>query len=85
MLNQGENTETDVKVTATVGEGADAITGEGVIETIAAGEAQSVSIPLDGTPPTGQAVPIKIEVELVPGEDESVGNNAADFSAIFTS
>jgi len=30
-------------------------------------------------------VPIKIEVELVPGEDESVGNNEADFSAIFTS
>ena len=85
VLNQGENTETDVKVTATVGEGADAIKGEGVIDTIAAGEAQTVSIPLDGTPATGQAVPIKIEVELVPGEDESVGNNEADFSAIFTS
>ena len=85
MLNQGENTETDVKVTATVGEGADAITGEAVIDTIAAGEAQTVTIPLDGTPPTGQAVPITVEVELVPGEDESVGNNKAEFSAIFTS
>ncbi|HYI81176.1 MAG TPA: hypothetical protein VEW67_09980 [Thermoleophilaceae bacterium] len=85
VLNQGENTETDVKVTATVGSGGDEITAEGVIETIAAGEAQTVSIPLDGTPPTGQAVPITIEVELVPGEDESVGNNAADFSVIFTS
>jgi hypothetical protein len=85
VLNQGENTETDVKVTATVGSGGDEIVGEGVIETIAAGEAQTVSIPLKGTPPTGQAVPIKIEVELVPGEDESVGNNEADFSAIFTS
>jgi hypothetical protein len=85
VLNQGENTETDVKVTATVGSGGDEITGEGVIETIAAGESQTVSIPLKGTPPTGQAVPITIEVELVPGEDESVGNNAADFSVIFTS
>ncbi len=85
VLNQGENTETDVKVTATVGSGGDEIKADGVIETIAAGEAQSVTIPLDGTPPTGQAVPIKIEVELVPGEDESVGNNAADFSVIFTS
>jgi hypothetical protein len=85
VLNQGENTETDVKVTATVGSGGDEITAEGVIDTIAAGESQTVSIPLKGTPPTGQAVPIKIEVELVPGEDESVGNNVADFSAIFTS
>lgn len=85
VLNQGENTETDVKVTATVGSGGDEITGEGVIETIAAGEAQTVSIPLEGTPPTGQAVPIAIDVELVPGEDESVGNNAAEFSVIFTS
>jgi hypothetical protein len=85
VLNQGENTETDVKVTATVGSGGDEITGEGVIETIAAGESQTVSIPLKGTPPTGQAVPIKIEVELVPGEDEAVGNNEADFSVIFTS
>lgn len=85
VLNQGENTETDVKVTATVGSGADEIVGEGVIDTIAAGEAQTVSIPLEGTPPTGQAVPIKIEVGLVPGEDESVGNNEAEFSVIFTS
>jgi hypothetical protein len=85
VLNQGENTETDVKVTATVGSGGDEIVGEGVVDTIAAGEAQTVSIPLDGTPPTGQAVPITIEIELVPGEDESVGNNEAEFSAIFTS
>jgi hypothetical protein len=85
VLNQGENTETDVTVTATVGSGGDAITGEGVIDTIAAGESQTVPIPLDETPPTGQAVPIKIEVELVPGEDESVGNNEAEFSVIFTS
>jgi hypothetical protein len=85
VVNQGENTETDVKVTATVGSGGDETTAEGVIETIAAGESQTVSIPLEGTPPTGQAVPITIEVELVPGEDESVGNNAGEFSVIFTS
>jgi hypothetical protein len=85
VLNQGENTETDVKVTATVGSGDDATTAEGVIETIAAGESQTVTIPLEEAPPTGQAVPIKIEVELVPGEDESVGNNEAEFSVIFTS
>jgi hypothetical protein len=85
ILNQGENTETDVKVIATVGSGGDETTAEGVIDTIAAGESKSVTIPLEGTPPTGQAVPITIEVELVPGEDESVGNNIGEFSVIFTS
>ncbi|HEX2070831.1 MAG TPA: hypothetical protein VHF90_04180 [Thermoleophilaceae bacterium] len=85
VLNQGENTETDVTVTATVGSGADEIVAEGVIDTIAAGESQTVTIPLEETPPTGQAVPITIEIELVPGEDEAVGNNIGEFSAIFTS
>jgi hypothetical protein len=85
VVNQGENTETDVKVTVTVGSGGDETTAEGVIETIAAGESQTASIPLEGTPPTGQAVPITVEVELVPGEDESVGNNLGEFSVIFTS
>jgi len=85
VLNQGENTETDVTVRVTAGSGGDAIELEGVIDEIAAGETQTVSIPLNEEPPTGQAVPIAVEIELVPGEDESVGNNAADFSVIFTS
>lgn len=85
VLNQGENTETDVTVTATVGSGGDEIVAEGVIDTIAAGEAQTVTIPLEEAPPTGQSVPITIDVELVPGEDESVGNNVGEFSVIFTS
>ena len=85
VLNQGENTETDVTVRVTVGNGADAIELEGVVDEIAAGETQTVSIPLNKEPPTGQAVPITGEIDLVPGEDESVGNNKAEFSVIFTS
>jgi hypothetical protein len=85
VLNQGENTETDVTVRVTVGEGGDAIELDGVIDEIAAGETQTVELPLNETPPTGQAVPISVEIELVPGEDESVGNNAGEFSVIFTS
>jgi hypothetical protein len=85
VVNQGENTETDVTVKVTVGSGGDEVTADGVIDTIAAGESQTVDVPLDETPPTGQAVPITVEVELVPGEDESVGNNQAEFSVIFTS
>jgi len=85
VVNQGQSTETDVTVTATVGGGGDEITAEGVIDTIAPGEAQTVSIPLGQAPPTGQAVPITIDIELVPTEDESVGNNTGQFSVIFTS
>ncbi|HEX2161923.1 MAG TPA: hypothetical protein VHF88_08900 [Thermoleophilaceae bacterium] len=85
VINQGENTETDVTVTATVGSGADEIVAEGVIDTIAAGESQVVTIRLEETPPTGQAVPITIEIELVPGEDADIGNNSGEFSVIFTS
>jgi hypothetical protein len=82
--NQGDSTETDVTVRATVGEGGDAIEAEGVIDTIAAGETKSVSIPLDERPPTGQNVQIRVEVEPVPGE-EKTDNNAQTYSVIFTS
>jgi hypothetical protein len=85
VMNQGENTETDVTVRVTVGSGGDAIELEGVVDEIAAGETQTVSIPLNEKPPTGQAVPVTVEIELVPGEDESVGNNTGEFSVIFTS
>lgn len=85
VTNQGDSTESDIAVTATVGSGSDAIEADGVIDTIAPGEAQTVEIPLGETPPTGQAVPVTVEVELVEGEDESIGNNSAEYSVIFTS
>jgi len=84
VQNQGENTETDVIVRIRVGEGNDAIELEEPIDTIAAGETQTVTIPLAEQPPTGQNVPIEVEVEPVPGE-EMTDNNVQDFSVIFTS
>jgi hypothetical protein len=83
VQNQGENTETDVNVIATVGEGDDAIELEEPIDTIAVGEIQTVTIPLSEQPPTGQNVPITVEVEPVPGE-EMTDNNIQEFSVIFT-
>jgi hypothetical protein len=85
VVNQGEHTETDVPVTVTIGSGGDAIEREKVLGTIAAGESQTVEIPLDEQPPTGQAVPVTVEIGLVPGEDPEVGNNSAEYSLIFTS
>lgn len=81
--NQGENTETDVVVKVTVGKGADAIKTEETIPSIAAGETKTVKIPLTEKPPTGQNVPITVEVEPVPGEKKT-DNNKGTFSAIFT-
>jgi hypothetical protein len=83
VANQGENTETDVTVRATVGEGGDAIEADAQLDTIAAGETKTVTVPIDEAPPTGQNVPIEVEVEPVPGE-EMTDNNVGDFSVIFT-
>jgi len=83
VANQGENTETDVSVKVTLGEGADAIKLDEPLDTIAAGETKTVTIPVTKQPPTGQNVPITVEVEPVPGE-EKTDNNSGDFSAIFT-
>ncbi len=84
MANQGENTETDVQVNATVGRGGDAIKLNKTLDTIAAGETKEVEIPLADAPPTGQNVPIVVEIEGVPGE-KKLDNNRGTFSAIFTS
>jgi hypothetical protein len=66
-----------------VGQGGDATELEEPIDTIAAGEAQTVTIPLGQQPPTGQNVPIEVEIEPVPGE-EKTDNNSATYSVIFT-
>jgi hypothetical protein len=83
VANQGENTETDVVVRITVGRGDDAVELEETLDTIAAGETKTVKVPLADQPPTGQNVPITVEVEPVPGEDKT-DNNKQSYSAIFT-
>ncbi len=83
VQNQGENTENDVTVTVTTGDGADADTREKTIDTIAPGEIQTVTIPLDKQPPTGQNVPIKVTVKPVAGEQKT-DNNTQTSTVIFT-
>jgi hypothetical protein len=83
VQNQGENTENDVTVSVTVGDGGDAVTREETIPTIAPGEIQTVTIPLDTTPPTGQNVPVRVEVKPVPGEQKT-DNNTLESAVIFT-
>jgi len=83
VANQGENTETDVKVKVTIGKGGDEINLEEVLDEIAAGETKTVAVPIAERPPTGQNVPITVEIEPVPGE-EKTDNNKGEFAAIFT-
>jgi hypothetical protein len=83
VTNQGESTETDVTVRVTAGRGGDAVEAEAQLDTIGAGETKTVAVPLRDEPPTGQNVPITVEVEAVPGE-EKTDNNKQTYSAIFT-
>jgi hypothetical protein len=83
VVNQGDNTETDVTLTATIGRGDDAIEAEEQLDSIAPGETKSVTIPIGEQPPTGQSVPVVVEVQKVPGE-EKTDNNRLSATAIFT-
>ena len=84
VQNQGENTETDVVVHVTIGSGGDAIELEETLPEIAAGETQTVTLPLAERPPTGEQIPVTVEIEPVPGE-EKTDNNVGEFGVIFTS
>jgi hypothetical protein len=83
IANQGNNTETDVNVKITIGKGADAITAQQPLDTIAAGETKSVTLNIDEQPPTGQNVPVVVSVDPVPGEQKT-DNNKQTYTVIFT-
>jgi hypothetical protein len=83
VVNQGENTETDVNVNVTIGRGDDAIEASEALDSIAAGETKTVTVTIGEQPPTGQSVPVVVEIERVPGE-EMTDNNRLSASAIFT-
>lgn len=77
VQNQGESTENGIGVTVKVS-GGSAVQGQ--IDTIAAGEIASVTIPL--TPaPKGEVV-LEVEAEPVPGE-KVTENNEASYTVIF--
>jgi hypothetical protein len=83
VSNQGEHTETEVIVRVRIGRGDDAVEVEQDAPSVRAGETETVDIPLDERPPTGQTVPIGVEIEPVPGEKKT-DNNKQSFSATFT-
>ncbi|HUB99400.1 MAG TPA: CARDB domain-containing protein [Solirubrobacterales bacterium] len=72
VQNQGESTENGVQVSVSVDGGN---TLQGTIESIAAGEISSVSIPL--TPAPEGTVTLEVDVETVPGEEVATNNKAS--------
>ena len=84
VQNQGENTENDVVVSVTVGDGGDADTQEETIDTIAAGRAE------DGDDPARQAAadrperPDQGRGQAGSGRAEDRQQHAATFTVIFT-
>jgi hypothetical protein len=81
--NQGQSTETNVVVRLTISGAGKPVTVEQQIDTIAAGETKTVSVPLPSLPPTGRPVTISVLTKPVPGE-KKVDNNKQVYQAIFT-
>lgn len=77
VQNQGEATETDIKVSIS-GD----FTGTQTISTIEAGETQSVTIPLDPKPKSGNSGSITVDVATVGGE-QVAENNTATYDLAF--
>jgi len=77
VQNQGASTENGISVSVTVSGGS---TLQGTIDSIGAGEEETVSIPLTGAP-SGEAT-LEVKVDTVPGEQISE-NNEASYSVAF--
>jgi hypothetical protein len=83
VANQGEHDESDVRVKVEISGAGKPIVVQETLDTIAAGETKTVSIPLAAAPPTGRPVTIAVEIAAVPGE-KNTDNNKGEFAAVFT-
>jgi hypothetical protein len=82
VQNQGESEETDVGVTISITDGK-RIEVDQAISRIAAGDTQTVSIPISQKPTTGAVNKLTVEVAPVPGEKVK-DNNKATYQVVFT-
>jgi hypothetical protein len=82
VQNQGESEETDISVSVSIRDGK-AVNIEQTISRIAAGDTQTVSIPISQKPTTGAVSDVTVEVAAVPGEKVTV-NNKATYQVVFT-
>jgi hypothetical protein len=83
VMNQGENNESNVTVRVSITGAGKPVVVEKRITSIAAGQTQTVNVPLAATPPTSRPVTIQVEIRPVPGEKNTT-NNKGSFPAIFS-
>ena len=82
VQNQGQSEETDVPVSVSI-KSSKPINLQQNISRIAAGDTQTVSIPITPTPVTGAVSQVTVEVAPVPGEKVK-DNNKATYQVVFT-
>jgi hypothetical protein len=79
FTNQGENDETNVKVTVKIG----SITGTRTVQSVPRGTTATATVTLPRNPPIGSPQVISVDVGGVPGE-KKLDNNKAQYDAIFS-
>ena len=82
VQNQGAVPEEDVKVAVSITGGPAPLSVERTLESIPAGGAETVALPLADTPPTGRPVTVTVRVEPVEAEGRT-DDNGSSFPATF--
>ncbi|HEV2074730.1 MAG TPA: hypothetical protein VGR10_00665 [Thermoleophilaceae bacterium] len=82
VQNQGAVPEEEVEVSISITGGAAPLAVERTLESIPAGGAETATLPLADTPPTGRPVTVTIRVEPVEGESRT-DDNESSFPATF--
>ncbi len=82
VQNQGQSVEQDVSVEVSITGAARPIRVRATLDTIDAGQTETVTIPLATAPPTGQPVTITVQIARVRGE-RVLENNRGSFRAVF--
>jgi hypothetical protein len=83
FANQGENDESNVKVTARVTGGPKTITASRTLNQTKAGQNATVTLQLTQVPPRGTSTTLQVTVEKVPGE-KTLDNNTQKYTVLFT-
>ena len=74
MNNQGDSEESDIAVDVSSSGGDESVQGEETLGKIAPGETQSVEIPLDPAPSSGDQLTLDVNVDTVLGEQVADNN-----------
>jgi hypothetical protein len=81
VQNQGESEETNVTVSISIKDGS-TVNVDQTLPRIAAGDSQTVTVPISKKPPTGAVTQVTVEVAAVPGEKVRE-NNKATYQVVF--